>query len=175
MEHVESVSMALRKVSKAIRPGGEYRFTCPNYLFPYEPHFDIPTLFSKRLTGNVLRKLILQSDRVADPALVWQSLNWITVPEVILVTRGMSDITMRFNRKMFGDALVRVTSDKEFAARRSWWVRKLAQAIVSLGLHRITVHLPPHIQPVIDCTLKKRHAPSRDIAAHLHGVRKVGV
>ena len=174
MEHVKSVPMALKNVSKAIKPGGKYRFTCPNYLFPYEFHFGIPTLFSKRLTGYVLRKLIFQRERVDDPAGVWQSLNWITVSEVIRITRGLSDITVRFNQKMFGDALVRVTSDKEFAARRSWWVRKLALAMVSLGLYKMMVHLPPHVQPVMDCILEKRQASSRGIAPHLYGVRKVG-
>lgn len=175
MEHVGSVSIALRNVSKAIKSGGKYRFTCPNYLFPYEPHFDIPTLFSKRLTGNVFKKFILQNPRFTEPAEVWQSLNWITVPEVIRATCGMPDIAMRFNQKMFEDTLVRVTNDKEFAARRSWWARKLAKAIVSLGLHSITAHLPPRIQPVIDCVLEKRHAPSYGIAPDLCGAQKVGV
>ena len=167
--------MALKNVSEAVRLGGKYRFTCPNYLFPYEPHFRIPTLFSKRLTEYVLRKFILQNKRVDDPTGVWRSLNWITVSEVIRITRGLPDITLRFNPKMFGDALVRVTSDKEFAARRSWWTRKLAKAMVSLGLHKITAYLPPHIQPVMDCILEKQYAPSCGIIPHLHETRKAGV
>jgi SAM-dependent methyltransferase len=173
MEHVASVSMVLSNVSAAIRPGGRYRFTCPNYLFPYEPHFNIPTLFSKRLTGNVFRKLIVQSGLIVDPVNLWRSLNWITVPDVVRAARGISDISMRFNRNMIGDILVRAIGDKEFAARRSWWMLKLANAMVSLGLHKIMVHFPPHMQPVIDCTIKKRHAPSHGIVAHLHGERKV--
>ncbi len=174
MEHVESVSEALRNVCKAIKPGGTYRFTCPNYLFPYEPHFDIPTLFSKRLTEYVLRKLIFRDGRVDDPAGLWQSLNWITVPRVIRVAHGLSDIRVRFNQKIFGDAMARVLSDKQFAARRSWWVRKLARGLVHLGAHHIMAYLPPHFQPVMDCILEKWQVSSRGAVPHLHEARKVG-
>ena len=42
MEHVDDVAMVLRRVWAALRPGATYLFVCPNYSFPYEPHFDIP-------------------------------------------------------------------------------------------------------------------------------------
>ena len=53
MEHVDDVALVIARVVAALRPGGVYRFVCPNYLFPYEPHFDMPTLFSKALTERV--------------------------------------------------------------------------------------------------------------------------
>ena len=59
----------------ALRPGATFRFVCTNYRFPYEPHFDMPTLFAKSLTGGVLRPRILGSHTVIDPAGTWQSLN----------------------------------------------------------------------------------------------------
>ena len=43
MEHVDDVPLVLRRVMSALRPGAAYRFVCPNYRFPFEPHFDIPT------------------------------------------------------------------------------------------------------------------------------------
>src|SRR5262245_3996129 len=61
MEHVEDVRLVLRRVVRALRPGASYRFVCPNYSFPYEPHFDMPTLFSKSITGRLLRTRILNS------------------------------------------------------------------------------------------------------------------
>lgn len=54
MEHVENISMVITKIVKSLKPGASYRFTSPNYLFPYEPHFNIPTLFFKRVTEKML-------------------------------------------------------------------------------------------------------------------------
>ena len=42
MEHVDDVPLVLRRIVSALRPGAAYRFVCPNYRFPYEPHFDMP-------------------------------------------------------------------------------------------------------------------------------------
>jgi 2-polyprenyl-3-methyl-5-hydroxy-6-metoxy-1,4-benzoquinol methylase len=55
MEHVEDIALSIGNVGSSLKHGATYRFTCPNYLFPYEPHFNIPTLFSKRLTEKLLR------------------------------------------------------------------------------------------------------------------------
>jgi SAM-dependent methyltransferase len=159
MEHVESVPKALGNVSRALLPGAEYRFFCPNYLFPYEPHFDIPTLVSKKLTGYVFGAGILRSDKVVDPAGVWQSLNWITVPMIQREARRIPGISVRFGRGMFATALERANNDAEFSARRARWVRVLARGMVFLRLHRLTEYLPPHVHPIIDCTLLRLPAP----------------
>jgi SAM-dependent methyltransferase len=155
MEHVKSVPLALRNASRAVRPGGAYRFTCPNYLFPYEPHFDLPTFFSKELTARLLGARIARSKKVADPAGVWRSLNWITVPGVMREARLIPGVVLGFDRKMFAEALRRAVDDEEFAARRAKWVRLLAKATVALGLHRMTEHLPVRLHPIIDCTVTR--------------------
>lgn len=155
MEHVESVPMAIRTIGKALRRGGEYRFICPNYTFPYEPHFDTLTLFSKKLTGYFLGSRILRNDKVVDPQGVWRSLNWITVSMVKREARRIPGIGVQFSRKMFGIALLRAISDKEFAARRAAWVRILARGMVMLRLHKLTEYLPPHLHPIIDCTMTR--------------------
>ena len=53
MEHVSRVDIVLHRVLRALRPECGYRFVCPNYLFPYEPHFNIPTMISKSITKRV--------------------------------------------------------------------------------------------------------------------------
>lgn len=155
MEHVENVPMAIRTIGKALMRGGEYRFICPNYTFPYEPHFDTLTLFSKKLTEYFLGSRILRSDKVVDPQGVWRSLNWITVSLVKREVRRAPGIEVRFGRRMFGIALLRAINDKEFASRRAGWVRMLARGIVWLRLHELTEYLPPQLHPIIDCTMTR--------------------
>ena len=161
MEHVGSIKLALRSISKAIRPGCEYRFTCPNYLFPYEPHFNIPTLLSKPLTAIVFGRQIFKCESVADPASVWRSLNWISVFKIVRAIREMPDISATFDRSILRSALERVIGDKEYSARRSRWMRILAQTLVSLKLHRLAACLPPLFQPIVDCTLTRRGMSGR--------------
>jgi SAM-dependent methyltransferase len=155
MEHVASVPSALTNAGRAIRPGAQYRFICPNYLFPYEPHFEMPTLFSKALTERVFGRWIRRNRVVADPAGTWRSLNWITVTDVLQAVRLMPGFSITLGRTMFRIALERAIHDREFAARRAGWVRFVAGGMVRLGLHRITEYLPPHVHPIIDCTLTR--------------------
>lgn len=155
MEHVRDFPEALKNAGEAIRPGAHYRFICPNYLFPYEPHFDIPTLFSKKLTERVFRSRIAANRRVADPEGLWRSLNWVTVPQVLHAAGRMSGFSVQLERTMFRIALERALHDKEFSARRAAWVRFLARGIVALRLHRLAEWIPVQAHPIIDCTLTR--------------------
>lgn len=156
MEHVGDVPLALARIARAIRPGAEYRFICANYLFPYEPHFNIPLVFSKSLTERLFRRRIYGNSRVDDAAGVWSSLNWITVPKVVRAVRGLPEVSVSFDRAAFEAVLLRVVSDREFSARRSPLARQLVKGAVGLGLHRLVRWIPPFMQPVMDCSMKRR-------------------
>lgn len=155
MEHVADVPLAIGNVVKALRQGCVYRFTCPNYLFPYEPHFNMPTLFSKSLTQWVFGRRILESHRVQDQAGLWRSLNWITVPMIRRACRMASGVTPAFDRAMLGRTFRRVVHDPAFAMRRSAWVRRLSVVMVATGLDRLLECLPAWAQPVIDCSVRR--------------------
>jgi hypothetical protein len=57
MEHIEAPDVAIERISASLSPG-ELSLPVSNYLFPYEPHFNIPTFGSKRLTERLLRRRI---------------------------------------------------------------------------------------------------------------------
>ena len=156
MEHVQDVALALQTIARALRPGAEYRFVCANYLFPYEPHFDIPTVFSKRLTEKLFRRRIYGNRRVGDAAGVWKSLNWITVPQVARAARALPGVSVSFDRSVLEAALLRVVDDREFSARRSPLVRGLVRTAVGLRLHRLVKWIPAFMQPLMDCSIRRR-------------------
>lgn len=168
MEHVADVSAAIRNVGRSLRRGCTYRFTCPNYLFPYEPHFNIPTLFSKSLTEKIMRRRILHSRQVQDQVGLWRSLNWITVPMIRRACQSTPDLIPVFDRSMLGRTLRRVVDDPVFASRRSAWVRTLATWMVAMGLHRLPGLLPAAAQPVIDCTVTRHAVGGRLLAGVAH-------
>lgn len=151
MEHVPDVPAALASIFSVLGAGASYRFTCPNYLFPYEPHFNMPTLFSKALTARVFRRRIAVHRASADPEGLWRSLNWITVPAIRRACRNLEGARVSFDTGMTAATLERVLTDPRFSARRPRWMKGLARLLVATRLARLLARLPASVQPLIDC------------------------
>ena len=157
MEHVGDVEAVIARSIDALRVGGQYRFTCPNYLFPYEPHFNIPTLISKRATEKYFGSQIFNNPNLDDPIGTWRSLNWITVPRIASVVRRLPNADVSFSRQLLSDTLERVLHDPVFAARRSAWANGIIKALVNSRLHKIAKWVPASAHPIIDCILTRTH------------------
>jgi 2-polyprenyl-3-methyl-5-hydroxy-6-metoxy-1,4-benzoquinol methylase len=155
MEHVSNISQVITNVSKSLKVGAVYRFTAPNYLFPYEPHFNIPTLFSKQLTECVLRQKIFGNKKLSSPSATWKSLNWINVFQIKKIGRQLHGIQITFNRSFFIASIERLSSDTSFASRRSPVVKKILLFLVKYRLHQLLRFVPAGFQPTIDCRLQK--------------------
>lgn len=155
MEHIDRPDIAIQRVSAVLKPGASYRFLCPNYLFPYEPHFGIPTFGSKRLTEKLCHKRI-HAHAMADAVGVWNSLNWITVPKVRRFAAADASLLLTFRRDTLVWMLERTLKDKAFAARRAGWMVALIRIAVTLNIHRIAGLVPAVMQPIMDARLTKR-------------------
>ncbi|QJW85474.1 class I SAM-dependent methyltransferase [Ramlibacter terrae] len=156
MEHVDDVEQSIQRIAASLVPGGTYRFTCANYLFPYEPHFNIPTLFSKRLTERVMHAKIYGRRHIGDPAGLWKSLNWINVVALRRIARRLPAATMSFDTELLVTTPERTATDAQFAARRSPLMRSVMLGLVRLRLHRLSAMAPAAIQPIIDCRVVRR-------------------
>jgi len=157
MEHVEAPDAAIERVSASLAPGASYRFLCPNYLFPYEPHFNIPTFGSKRLTERLLRRRIHSNTRVNDPTGVWKSLNWITVPQVRRMVAADTSLAIAFEKRTLASMIERAVGDVEFAKRRSAWMVTAIKVLRATRLLRFAPLVPATYQPVMDVRLTKLH------------------
>lgn len=175
MEHVDDVELALVNVAGALKDGARYRFTCPNYLFPYEPHFSIGTLFAKRLTWKVMNRLILNPRRLAekgitDPMGLWASLNWISVPKLLQYAKQKPTWDLQFDKGLFSSTLSRLATDDQFASRHPGWVRYAARLLVGIGGLHVLQMIPARFLPIIDCSLVRQplHADSAQGEAQWH-------
>jgi SAM-dependent methyltransferase len=157
MEHVRDPGQVMSRVSAALRPGGAYRFLCPNYLFPYEPHFNIPTFGTKALTWRLLRRRIERNPNVRDPQGLWQSLNWISVPRVKRIARAMDPWEVAFRKRTFVAMIERAVDDGEFASRRAAWMLDLIRMMKSIGLLGLAARIPASLQPIMDVRMTQRH------------------
>ena len=155
MEHVDEVGCVVVNVGNSLKAGALYRFTCPNYLFPYEPHFNMPTLFSKRLTEKVLGRKIFGCKKMPDPSGTWESLNWINVVQLRNIVKRLPGLRVTFNPRLLVSTLERLASDQGFAKRRSPAVRQILLLLVRLRLHRLLQFMPAMCQPIMDCKLQK--------------------
>ncbi len=156
MEHVEAPDQGIARVSAVLSAGGSYRFLCPNYLFPYEPHFDIPTVGSKAMTERFMRGRIEGCARVDDPVGLWKSLNWISVPQVKRIARSDESLEARFRTSTLTWMLERALSDVQFARRRARWMVAAIGMLKGLGLLRLASFIPATLQPIMDVRLTKR-------------------
>lgn len=156
MEHIDLPEEAIARVSDVLKPGASYHFMCPNYVFPYEPHFNMPTVLTKRLTARVMRRRIQDSSRMEDPGGVWRSLNWITVPKVARFARRDPRLTFDFDRGTMVSMLERALMDEQFASRRPDWMVSGIRIAAGMRLHRLAGLIPATLQPVMDVRLTKK-------------------
>lgn len=155
MEHVDNVATAIKNITNSLKSGASYRFTSPNYLFPYEPHFNIPTLFSKQLTEKVFRKKIFDNKKKSHPAEMWKSLNWINTIQLRTIGRQSSTLETTFNRCLLVTTVERIATDPIFASRRSPLTKKFLLLLMKYQLHKLLRIIPVELQPIIDCRIRK--------------------
>ena len=153
MEHVKDFDQVIERVSKSLKRGCIYHFTCPNYIFPYEPHFNIPILLNKKFTSFVFRSKIYANKNIIDPIGVWDSLNWINVLSVKKSVNMNSDICVKFDTKLLRNTLERVLVDKKFAERRSKWMCVVIIWAQRLGVISVLGKIPSVLQPSMDCKI----------------------
>ena len=155
MEHVHDVAVVLQRVWSSLRPGGAYRFVCPNYSFPFEPHFGIPTFGGKSLTWRIFQRRILASRVVVDPAGTWASLNWITVARVRQLYQREFGVQPRFDREISFRFVRRALTDPSFQRRHGVIMRRLAAALDATGLIALAKVVPAIAQPAMSCRLAR--------------------
>jgi 2-polyprenyl-3-methyl-5-hydroxy-6-metoxy-1,4-benzoquinol methylase len=156
MEHVGDIEMTLRKVNTSLKHKAYYRFITPNYTFPYEPHFNIPTFFNKKITEKILRRKIFNDVRFPDPRGVWASLNWISIGKLKKAARVTQGFEINFNRHVLFNTFQRVLFDEQFSARRSPFIVKFAKIMMTLRINNLLKFIPIQMSPIIDCSVIKK-------------------
>jgi 2-polyprenyl-3-methyl-5-hydroxy-6-metoxy-1,4-benzoquinol methylase len=112
LEHIPDLAGALAGMVSVLAPGGRMWHTCPNYVLPYEPHFGLPLIpMFPRATSILLPRRISSGE-------VWRSLNFITYFGLKRLARA-NGLTTTFRTGTMAEALRRLDSDREFAARQS--------------------------------------------------------
>jgi hypothetical protein len=150
VEHVPDHPNLSGEVVNHLRPGVKAHFICPNYAFPYEPHFNIPTVFSKKFTEFFTGPQLGGTYRgIEDSRNFWDDLSWPTSRAVRKVLED-SALSHRFGRDA-SVAYVERLGSQEFLARKGLIFRVLG--LFSKLLKFVAKVLPVSLLPIIDVSV----------------------
>jgi len=152
IEHVPDWQVLVNEIVLSEKPDLKLRLIFPNYLYPYEPHFQIPTLFNKRLTKFVISKKIKNS-WIIDPISFWEDLSWPTGSQVKKHCKEMG-YGCSFSNEAFSSYLKRFQVDRSFRERKG----RIFTGFVKVFLPALSYFanwLPGRFLPVIDVTITR--------------------
>jgi hypothetical protein len=151
IEHIPNYDELIQNVKKKMNSNSIFRIICPNYLIPYEPHFDIPIFFNKRLTVFLLRNKILNSG-LSDPLEFWHDLSWPT-PSKVKKAVIDSRMSVVFSRQTTKSYLERPVLDDSFKQRKNKLTFHLIK-LISRVLIPVLSFVPLTLMPMIDCKVR---------------------
>lgn len=147
LEHVEDPALALDRMQAVLADGGVQTHVCPNYAFPYEPHFFVPLLpFVPAAT-----RWLLPRSMTATP--LWSSLNFVTARQVRRWARS-AGVDVLFAPGVLAGALDRFVSDAVFAERHRG-LGTVVRLLQKLGLVRLVRRIPAGLSSPMRFTVHK--------------------
>jgi 2-polyprenyl-3-methyl-5-hydroxy-6-metoxy-1,4-benzoquinol methylase len=149
MEHLRNPYLVLIQLVSLLKTNGKYRFFCPNYDFPYEPHFG-KWLFNRKDMAFFLKKERATSSviSVQETQGLYESLNFITLKNIEIFSKG-KNVRINSNQHAFYNLLGRVIHDSELKKRHPG-PAKIVKMMSLLNLHSLAKLIPKKFQPVMD-------------------------
>ena len=145
VEHVDKPELLILDATSVLKPHGKGFFVCPNYSFPYEPHFEIPTLFNKRLT-EIFFKRRIKTSKIDDSERFWSELSW---PKTSSLSRFLRKHGVVFELpRTVTDAYFARLYDDVFLDRKGRTFRLLVTTFRSL-IKLLVRALPARFRPII--------------------------
>lgn len=154
IEHMITMSN-VEKLLSSIKPlldaKSIFRVICPNYLIPYEPHFDIPTVINKKATFFLFKKFILKNNDHQNQEM-WNELSWPT-QDKLQKTVSNSNLSAQFSRDATVRYLTRPFLDASFKERKGKFTFYTIKFVSFLLIPVISL-VPRKFMPVLDCSIK---------------------
>jgi len=135
LEHIPEWEQALAAMRGVLTTNGYMLHACPNYTFPYEPHYGVPVF---RHFPQLSKRLFLPAD--ADEG-IWHSLNFITCTQVKRFC-ARHRLRCSFSPGLLYRAMLRLESDPLFRERHQGVVAAMAVFALRSGLARILRLMP---------------------------------
>jgi len=149
LEHIDDLEAAFFAMNSVLKPGGRMVHLCPNYRFPYDPHFGVPLPFwSPGLTKN------LNARRISRHKAVWDSLNFIGAGRLKKLARQHT-LSVDFHRGVMADTFQRLNDDPVFLSRHSGLAGRVASGLTRSPFFKLIEAWPPQWASPMAVTLGK--------------------
>lgn len=154
MEHLKNPYSVLIQLVEILRKDGKYRFFCPNYDFPYEPHFG-KWLYLRKNSAFYLQESRARSLLIADQDIpgLYQSLNFLTLKKLMRFSH-LNQVQIKSDREAFYRLLKRVINDKKLR-KRHVILALFVRIFHILKLHYFAKLVPKIYQPIMDVKASK--------------------
>tara|TARA_Y200000002_G_scaffold383042_1_gene402767 strand:- start:2252 stop:3064 length:813 start_codon:yes stop_codon:yes gene_type:complete len=153
-EHLEDWKNFLEKVNLWLNEDGKCILLCPNYAIPYESHFKIPIIFSKKVTYMIFKNYIKKYEKENNCIGLWKSLNFVTKKKVQNFLNNNKLLMFNDINTISKDLVLRSFNDSEFKKRQKL-MSFVGRIIVSLRLIKF-FDLFPNQAPYMKLLLKKK-------------------
>jgi 2-polyprenyl-3-methyl-5-hydroxy-6-metoxy-1,4-benzoquinol methylase len=149
MEHLHNPYSTLLQMVETLKPKGRYRFFCPNYDFPYEPHFG-KWLISRSNKAFFLPKHRASSHLIPENEAsgLYSSINFLTLKKLKGSVKG-TEIRLSANRNSLYEVICRSIHDSELEKRHKG-LASFTRFLFVLKLHYLARFLPAIYQPIMD-------------------------
>lgn len=155
-EHVDDWRHFLSWAANNLSEGGEFFVLCPNYGFPYEPHFRIPKIVSKKFTYKVFENYIQNYEQENQCLGLWDSLNFVKKSEINAYCREKNselNVVMRDDISIINDMIERLSKDADFRRRQNV-IGKVARILSAIGVLDLIKKFP-YFLPYMKLSFKK--------------------
>ena len=116
-EHLPDWEDFLGRLARLLKANGKCIILCPNYSFPYEPHFRLPIIFNKKVSQRLFARQIEKLENDEQAAGLWSSLNFVKYRHVISTSKKLG-LSVFFDKKIITNMIERLDTDKSFLDRQ---------------------------------------------------------
>lgn len=155
-EHVKDWRHFLDWASNNLKENGLFLVLCPNYGFPYEPHFRIPITFNKGFTFRVFKKHILNFEKNSKYYGLWNSLNFVKKRDVLAYCKNNASevgLSVSDDFSIIDDMIERFSKDVEFRKRKSI-IGRFASFLKVVGILNL-IKMFPNFLPYMKLSFRK--------------------
>jgi 2-polyprenyl-3-methyl-5-hydroxy-6-metoxy-1,4-benzoquinol methylase len=135
LEHLPDWRHFLDTLPRFLNPKGRCIVLCPNYGFPYEPHFNIPVVGSKATTGRLFQRRISWVEDTYGVHGLWNSLNFVRLSQIKRHLLG-SELKLRVRHEITDRMIDRFNTDPVFQEHIGVF-NKVGRSAKALGMTKV--------------------------------------
>ena len=155
-EHLVDQLSYINKTYEFLNEDGKSVILCPNYDFPYEPHFVIPIIINKKFTFRIFKKKIIKHEAKTNEPGLWKGLNFCSKKKIKNYL-GKNNFDHQFDLTIAKRFLDRIDNDESsYFQKRQGIVAKIARIAKKINLDKLIFDFFKIPFPYMKIIIRKR-------------------